>query len=184
MTVGVLARLRAETRPAHDRLEAEFDILAQCRTDAAYAALLALLHGVHSRLEPALDAVAPAVLDDWPERRKLHLLEQDLRQLGVDPERLPATGRLPQLTSPARTLGVLYVVEGATLGGAVIARAARPRPTRFLDAYGDRRAALWRGYRQQAQAWCAANGGEDEVVAGAADAFEVFTAWCQTPCAA
>jgi heme oxygenase len=181
---GVLARLRAETRPAHDRLEAELDVLAQCRTDAAYASLLALLHGVHSRLEPALDAVAPAVLDDWPDRRKLHLLDQDLRQLGVDPASVPATAQLPSLSSPARTLGVLYVVEGATLGGAVIARAARPRPVRFLDAYGGRRGELWRAYRRQVQAWCEPNSHVDEVLAGAGDAFSAFTLWCGVPAAA
>ena len=176
----VLQRLRRETAERHERLETQLDVLARCADPAAYAELLGLLHGVHAPLEPALDdaLVRLPVVDDWSRRRRLHLLEQDLRDLGLEPAALPATDRLPDLSSSARVLGCLYVHEGATLGGAVISRAARPLPVRFLDSYGSERGALWRDFRRQAEQWVDVHGDEDSVVAGAQDTFDVFLGWC------
>lgn len=176
----VLQRLRLETADRHQRLETQLDVLARCADAHAYAELLGLLYGVHAALEPALDAALGAhpVVDDWPRRRRLRHLQADLRELRLDPGALPVTDRLPDLASPGRVLGCLYVHEGATLGGAVISRAARPLPVRFLDSYGGERGALWRDFRRQAERWVAVHDDADEVVAGAQGTFDAFLGWC------
>lgn len=56
------------------------------------------------------------------------LLIQDLNDMGQRPEPIPALPPLPDLSTPWRVLGVLYVLEGATQGGRVIA----PRLARSL----------------------------------------------------
>lgn len=57
-------------------------------------------------------------------------LELDLRDLGLTPEvvaRLPICSELPALESLDEVAGCVYVIEGAALGGRVIAKVARER---------------------------------------------------------
>jgi heme oxygenase len=51
-------------------------------------------------------------------------LLDDLQALGCTPslERLPMCAQLPVIDSSAACLGVLYVLEGATLGGQILRR--------------------------------------------------------------
>jgi len=91
-------------------------------TPGGYAAALRALHAFHAAWEPAVwraPGVDAAGLDEIG-RRKLPLLERDLRALGIAPcaVRPPA----PRLPDAAAALGALYVLEGATLGGRVIHR--------------------------------------------------------------
>ena len=120
------ARLRAETRHQHAAVESTLAFLVPDVRPAAYRAFLARWHGFHRVAEPRLDAWhVRARLLDWPPRRKLRLLEDDLRALGVGREqvrRLPVCPDVPAVGGTATALGVLYVVEGSTLGGAVLRR--------------------------------------------------------------
>ena len=75
---------------------------------------------------------AADVLEDWPARRRGHLLTADLADLGVAPAR-PI--KPPPFDTPAALLGGLYVLEGSRLGGAVLRRRLPPgSPSRFLSA--------------------------------------------------
>jgi heme oxygenase len=123
---------------------------------AAYRTLLEALLGWHEPIEARLQAA------DWSEtglaierRRKAELLADDLRALGADEAHIAAlprwTARPGILPDDAGSeLGLLYVVEGSTLGAAHVARALAPRgivPGRggaFWSAYGDRTGAMWR----------------------------------------
>ncbi len=84
------------------------------------------------------------------------MLRRDLRQLGLssaDLEQLPDCDRLPRLPTPAQTLGSMYVVEGATLGGQVVQRLLRERlderigcALSFFNSYGPQVGAQWRDF--------------------------------------
>lgn len=173
--MSLLLALRERTRDAHDRLEAGLDVLHRCQDPASYAALLAGFRSVYAPLERELDT-SPAtglVLPDWPSRRKTAWLDADLAALGASPRRdVP----VPPLSSAEAVAGAAYVVEGATLGGAVLLRSISPTlPRRFFTSYGAERGRRWRAFRSQVEALPLER---DAVVASAVTTFAAFERAC------
>jgi heme oxygenase len=128
--LGTMASLRRMTADDHERLELRFDLAARLRTPDAYRRTLERLLGFYGPLEERLGPVARSLAGvRYDDRRKAPLLAADLAALKIpiDPVPLPRAVRLPGIGSPAAALGVLYVVEGATLGNAVIGRRVRDR---------------------------------------------------------
>ena len=181
----VAVRLRFGTSAAHAQLEARLDLLGPTLTRERYRRLLERLHGFHAVLEPRLDAwhARDPVLD-WPARRKLGLLAADLADLHRGhPGNLPRCPDVPEVENTARALGVLYVVEGATLGGTLIAAHLRDTdvPTgalRFFSCYGDQVGRRWRRWRQATDTWVGADPARsDAVVESATETFTVLARW-------
>ena len=168
--------LRAGTRDAHDRLETGLDVLHRCTDQASYAALLRGFRSVYAPLEQALDrcpATARA-LPDWEQRRKLGWLDEDLAALGADPGRDAA---VPGVVTVEDVVGAAYVMEGATLGGAIVLRSLDPAwPAAFFGSYGARRGAMWRAFRQRVDGLA-----EVDVPAATAAARSTFAAF-ETTC--
>src|SRR3954466_11849701 len=120
----LLERLKAETRPAHDRIEKAMDLDQRVATRESYKNLLIRFYGFHSVWEKAAGMVAPDKAF-FESRCKTRLLAKDLEALGMQEDgivRLPQCDPLMPLPSPPAVLGSMYVVEGSTLGGAIIAR--------------------------------------------------------------
>ncbi|MFO1147915.1 MAG: biliverdin-producing heme oxygenase [Alsobacter sp.] len=87
-------------------------------------------------------------------RRKLAFLERDLQALGLAAIE-GGCDDVPILGTRAQALGSLYVIEGSTLGGQLIARHARsllalPRGegTSFFESYGAAVGKRWVAFRQ------------------------------------
>jgi heme oxygenase (biliverdin-IX-beta and delta-forming) len=186
-TMGVL---REHTASAHERLEerlAEFGWLA---TRESYTAMIERLYGFYVRAEPALVARGSSIPGlDLEQRRKAPLLVADLTALGRSPRELralPRVDRVPRLDEPARVLGVLYVIEGATLGGKLIEREVAVRlgldrrtGTAFFGAYGADVAHQWRRLGGVVER----EAPELDVVvmcAAAADTFDTLDRWLVT----
>lgn len=171
------ARLRAETRTAHDAIEAAVGFEARVANRAAYRRWLERLYGFHRVWEPlvaeALDE--PSFLTP---RLKLPLLADDLDRMGVSaPDALPAPDWSP-FASRGEAIGSLYVVEGSTLGGQVIAKRVRAVlgfKAVYHASYGRRSAAMWRGF--QARLADVAVVEHDAVVAGADMTFVRLRDW-------
>lgn len=111
----------------------------------AYGRALAALHAPQAALERLLTDFAPRA--DFPPR--LPALEADLAALGLAP--FPLAAALPDLRDAAERVGAMYVLEGATLGAAVIARQLSANlpaetPRSFFSAAKDasRWPAFWR----------------------------------------
>jgi heme oxygenase len=125
---SIHARLRAATAPLHHILDARLGfLLAPGLPLARYRALLGALHGFYAPLEPQLASAAacrPAF--PVPLAARTRLLQRDLEALGLSAQAvlsLPHCRDLPVLPTLNQVAGALYVVEGAALGGQVIARA-------------------------------------------------------------
>lgn len=145
-------RLRAATAVDHRALEDT--ALMRAVADGVpgaddYARYLACQWQLHQPLEAAL---APQLPPDWGRERlvKTAWLEQDLHALGKPlPE--PYRGGTPP-TGAAAALGVLYVLEGATLGLHVVTRrlpADHPAfrgAGRFMAAYGAQTGPRWNAF--------------------------------------
>ena len=151
----LLARLRAETRLHHLRLEHDLHALREDVTPEGHRELVRRLYGFYRPWEaqavPVLEAGHPGVTSG---RAKIPLLIHDLHDLGDSPDavaRLPLCARLPPLVTLPLALGSMYVLEGATLGGQVVSRhLARALGTgsglRFFASYGPEVGAMWRGF--------------------------------------
>lgn len=124
------AQLRDQTRDEHAAAEDAFALDVRLASFAAYGTLLVTLRRLYAPLEQALgvvtgwDRLTPSI--DPGSRRRTALIDVDLGALGISP--LPTVrprATLPRLTSFSRALGCLYVLEGSTLGGRIVARRAR-----------------------------------------------------------
>ena len=183
----LLERLRSETRPHHDAIEATLDLTSEALDRDAYRRTLERFHGFYRPIEAGLWAVGGWVERglDITERRKTPLLEADLRALGVaDPEDLPVCTDLPPHATVAAAFGCLYVLEGATLGGQFISRSVQKAigitldtGGRFFHGYGDRTGPMWQAFRAALVAFAVTPGDQDEVVSAAKDTFSKLHRW-------
>ncbi len=124
---SAVQRLRAQTAPAHDAVDAAFGGHDLGDRDAYARFLIA-----HARALPAVESVLNDAdeLPDW--RRRTGLLAADLGDLGLTmPEPLPFA--LPDRAGA--DWGALYVTEGSRLGGIMLARGVpETLPARYLGA--------------------------------------------------
>lgn len=115
-------RLHQTTRAAHRRLERQVDLYDPNFDIHHYRRLLQGFWGFYRPLERKLVVLAEDLLPSLysQQKAKAPRLWQDLLSLGMtesDILALPLCGRLPVLPSAAQAFGVLYAIEGATLGG-------------------------------------------------------------------
>lgn len=153
---AVLTGLREATTVAHRELEARLPFLQADFTRPRYVRLLKAYYGFYHPLEQALCAQPlPAALA-YADRQKTAALAADLQALGLtcaQIEQLPRCRHLPRVGDTDSALGVLYVLEGATLGGQVLLRSVRAQlaigtedGASFLDIYGAATGQRWRSF--------------------------------------
>jgi heme oxygenase (biliverdin-IX-beta and delta-forming) len=186
-----LASLRRHTAPYHDTLERTVDIYHRLDSSSRYADLLARLYGFYEPFEAALDLVAARweMPIDVDARRKAPLIACDLAALGGPHSVVDGPSRcvgLPRPTSPAIALGCLYVTEGATLGGRIIARLVERRlglgprdGASFFHGYGDDTGPRWRALCSLIAAASCSTEAEDAILAGAIETFIAYDRWLE-----
>ena len=115
--------LRESTRADHLRLEGVLNLLDPELTRERYGLVLVGFHAFYSSLEAQLrrhHRATPLTLNfDLPCRAPL--LMADLTSLGISPVG-QIDPSLPEIRTLSEFAGRLYVVEGAALGGQVLAR--------------------------------------------------------------
>ncbi len=180
--IDIMVRLKQETACAHDAIEAHIDLSARLASPTNYRDWLARLYGFHVEIEPRLAALSAVAR----ERRKLDWLVADLANLGLGPQdlsQLPRAPDAPRPTSVTEAFGVMYVLEGASLGGAVIGKQVK-RTLGYDQAYGGR---YFHGYGQATAAMWKRFGAalrdvsdpmtEDAIVRAAEGTFASLQAW-------
>lgn len=147
--------LKEQTKQQHDETEAKLQsqkIFDKSYTLDDYKKLLTHNYQLISRFEPQIGEK----LKEFPGlkldlRRKSDALQKDLNNLGIIPEyELPTNN----LENQAEAFGALYVMEGSTLGGNVIAKQLKKNPA-FVDIdftyfgiYGENTGTLWQEFKQ------------------------------------
>ncbi|WNZ65863.1 biliverdin-producing heme oxygenase [Myxococcus sp. MxC21-1] len=187
-----MQRLKSETRPHHERTEAQVRLMDADLTPTAYRRHLEALHGFYVPLEARLARLGLEAVPGLSvhARWKVPLLKEDLRALGHDDaslERLPHCAELPSLAGVPEALGCLYVLEGSTLGGQLILRHLRRHfdgvalgDFSFFRAYGDEVGPRWRAFGDAVNhASIAATEAtfDARVVTGAQVTFDAFADW-------
>lgn len=192
---GLRFRLRAATASAHARLEAAMDIGAHCTDRRTYRTLIARFWGIYAPLEAALRTVDLGALNiDFAARSKAGWLVEDLMVLGLsleDMTSLPRAQWLPTIEGPADALGVMYVMEGASLGGQIISRQlqtqlaiTRSTGGRFFSSYGPEVGDKWRSYVATLEAFGDSPAIAARIKGAALETFACFEAWLAAPVAA
>ena len=181
----IMARLKRETAHLHAELDAMVAPMLTAR--ARYQTLLAGLRDAYGVIEKELARHAPQLASagyNVAQRTKLGWLDEDLTALsGSRPSAIRPSYSLPYVSA---AFGAVYVVEGATLGGQVIARQVIPalalsseRGCRFFTGYGTETGERWRGTRDAIEGYHASTLEPDAAngtIAGARQTFSLITA--------
>jgi heme oxygenase (biliverdin-IX-beta and delta-forming) len=150
--------MATEVKNATQSLHAEVEELllprlAAIKTEGDYAVVLKMFYGFFQPLEKRLQQqVPPADLPDLHERRKAHSILRDLQMLGQNPANLSLCHLLPPVANTAQAFGVLYVLEGSTLGGRTIARvlskngAVPENALTFFSGYNEETGNKWKAF--------------------------------------
>ncbi len=187
----VLQNLRAETAPLHIALEERLPFFSPVLDHDHYQRLLQGYYGFYQPLERRLldsHQVPPDFL--LTERLKTATLYSDLLALGLTERKiaeLPLCQSLPVIDSPEACLGVLYVLEGATLGGQVLRREIAARldlnaasGAAFLDVYGDATGRRWREFIDYLATFPLDDAARQSVVSAAQTTFACFESWLES----
>lgn len=148
----IAQELRSFTKGHHASLEKRLITrIKNIRTRDAYAELLALFYGFYHPLENRLgELLTESNFPGYTQRRKSERIIKDLEPLTGGFTVLEETDRMPDLRSFAGALGALYVLEGSTLGGEIIAgmieRQLEPMDFFFLRGYGPDTAKMWAAF--------------------------------------
>ncbi|MEJ8305258.1 biliverdin-producing heme oxygenase [Saccharibacillus sacchari] len=192
MTSNVLERLRNESAPYHDRVEANpyaSAIMAGTIELNEYKKYLEMFYGFIAPLEQraAQSGVLSASGYDLQDRRKTPMLEADLAKLGQSRDQLnsiPLCTELPDVSTPEKLLGCFYVIEGSTMGGQMITKKlSRVLPISteaglaYFNAYGEESRTRWGAYRELLTAAGQDEASVDEIVRSAVETFALLERW-------
>jgi heme oxygenase len=174
----IMRRLKEETADCHARVDALMDL--PLMSLARYGASLAALRDAHRAVEAGLQRQAESLAKlgyDPAARSKLEWLEADLTALGAD---AGSDSRFElRIPNTAAALGAVYVMEGSTLGGQVIARHAiaslgvtPDSGCRYFTGYGADTGPRWRETSAAITRYATASPGDaDRMIAAANDTF-------------
>lgn len=150
--------LKKNTRAEHAGLEKELVARIKKIQDVNdYVNLLRLMYGYYKPLQDRLDTFADKSVS--AENFSLRISDSilnDLHELNVEPGNdIPVCPDIPEISTPASSMGAMYVTEGSTLGGQVItkmiSRQLNLSPEKgftFFNAYGDETFARWERFKE------------------------------------
>lgn len=188
----LLARLRAETAEQHAMLEAQLPLSETELSRGAYHRLLLRFWGFYAPLEQLLlsGPLQPQPDFDYRQRLKTPKLEQDLYDAGETTDSLLRAAQcddLPPVSTLPQILGCLYVIEGASLGGQIIARqlpsslGSTPQfGARFFNGYGSATGSHWKATGAFLTTMGARLDQNDAIIASANATFRALGRWVAT----
>jgi heme oxygenase len=186
--IGILRERKEATRSAHAAIEGLVPLMDPQLDRLRYCAYLERALGYYLPVEEELFTIEglETALPDAARREKVSQLRRDLEILGSSPSRVSECNELPPLTSVAEALGCLYVLEGSTLGGSLIARHVKTAlnigPTNggaFIGSYGESLGAMWRAFGSSIEAHVARADDGSAVIASARLTFATFARWLE-----
>ncbi|KLU54359.1 heme oxygenase [Paenibacillus sp. VT-400] len=191
----IMERLKSETAHYHRQVEQNpyaKAIMNQTVTIEEYRTYLEKFYGF---LKPLEDQAV--LLPFWESteldieiRGKAVLLEKDLRNLGASEEeisQLPLCEELPDISTPARLFGYLYVIEGSTNGGQIMTKRLSQflpieadRGLEYFNAYGSETRTRWSEFTGLLQRSISNPEDHDNMVHSASETFRLLDQWINT----
>lgn len=158
MSAASVAQIvKNETAISHQEVEAlMLPRLQQISSQQDYVRILQMFYGFYLPMEEAIHSRLTAdEVPDIAERRTASLILQDLKTLGHEnvPDRIAT---VPEIVTVPQAFGALYVLEGSTLGGKIIAKmlaknnqVSLPQEAlHFFLGYGEKTGPMWTSFVQ------------------------------------
>ena len=175
------SQLKQQTASAHRGLDTQpllRELLSPQLTLARYVEALTVFYGFYSDYESLTLRRCAGLGLDLQVRRKLPSLERDFAALGTSLPSRQSVGLGVAIADQDQALGMLYVMEGSTLGGQVIARClsqslglTESHGVAYFHSYGSAVVPRWQETQAALNAFQAHGGSVQQMVATAILAF-------------
>lgn len=151
----LLQQIRLETQTAHQKVEALLlPILKRVRSTEDYIKILDAFYGYYLVVEPSAHHYAnPIVFGDLLLRKKIVLMQHEYWQLSQQLPQGVMPNFFPTIVNEYQAAGVLYVLEGSTLGGRLIHNileqklgSERAKKLQFFTPYGAATDEMWQQF--------------------------------------
>ncbi|WP_121354685.1 biliverdin-producing heme oxygenase [Flavisolibacter nicotianae] len=181
----IAAVIKETTRTLHEEVEQLLlPQLTTIKNPGDYGSILKMFYGYFQPLENLIHQyITKEELPDIADRRKAAAIRNDLNAIGDSEIAWQSCTHLPRLQNTAQAFGALYVLEGSTLGGKMIAKmllknaafSTCENALTFFSGYGEDTGNKWKTFldvlnRQE-------NAGD--VVHGANETFLYLKRWMQ-----
>jgi heme oxygenase len=172
--------LKAVTETAHVASEKTMVLaLKRIRTEEDYIQMLNRLYGFYAPLETLIKKHLTE--NNFPgisKRSRADNIVADIQALGKQIQSPEFGGELPTIDSYGRALGALYVLEGSTLGGRIIAAMINrqldtTKGLSFFTSYGAETENMWQSFKDFLNQPRPSRQRE-EIIAAAKDTFITF----------
>jgi heme oxygenase (biliverdin-IX-beta and delta-forming) len=187
--LDIMTALKAGTIEQHSSIERIMPFFKSDFSLEAYIRVLKAFLGFFEPVERELRSVATRDSFGFniDRRQRSNLLRADLLALGVTPAAMaliPRCDHLPRLENVDDGLGCLYVLEGSTLGGQLIARELQTRfgiaektGAGFFHGYGSQTGVKWREFCTSVRIYAAGGKSQSAIVQSARSTFELMESW-------
>jgi heme oxygenase len=183
-----LDNLRTQTSVSHRQLEENElsgRILLTNVDLAHYQAYISRMYGVVAGCEKTVFPVLLSVFPDLQKREKSMLIVNDLKITGLADmglRQLPVCNFT--FSTIAEALGIMYVLEGSTLGGKVLYKNIHKSlgldstsGASFFWGYGTETGNMWKGFISRFSDYVITNNCEQEVISSAIQTFKTIDEW-------
>lgn len=186
----ILTKIREKTLGYHDDFTGWANkILSGTADKEHYKDVLKTFYGFYYPLEQKLES-----LPDWKnydfditKRRKAPMLMEDMKTLGITDEEIneiKMCENLPTMGNLGQALGTMYVVEGATLGGQIVANKLNEtlgynagNGASFFNSYRENLRPMWKEFSDFINNYSEENGISDPIVDASDETYHRFNEW-------
>ncbi len=186
----MLEALREKTRDSHKTIEQNWllsSLMSPTLTTAVYIEVLKKFYGFFLPLEKILmkEWQRTGLVKVMESRLKTPLLKKDLEFLIRDLNAIQICENLPFSDSAAKCFGILYVTEGSTLGGQMIAKAVKQSlgmtnelGLSFFSGYSSRTMSVWAETCKIIEQFAQENQAQKpQIVSAAVETFDQLHKW-------
>ena len=119
--------------------------------------------------------------DDVADRHKAYMIENDLQSIGMNKNQTHKPLSAIGIITPAFALGIMYVMEGSTLGGRFILKNINEAlgytgetGAQYFAGYGNATGSRWKNFINQMAQYEEENNNGEEIIDGANYAFDTI----------
>lgn len=151
--------LKINSKKEHDSIESKIDLVKLATNLEHYTSLLKAMYGLYASVETAFLPYQNDFQElgiNLNQRLKKDLLAEDLKQFNQGIENLPICDQIPSMQNIHEAMGVLYVLEGSTMGGQIIYKQllksniiSEGNPGgNFFKPYGQNTMPMWMSFKK------------------------------------
>lgn len=183
-----LKDLRGQTSESHINLEENKyskAILSPSVVLSDYQQYIAKMYGVAKACENDIFPAVSSVLTDIGERYKSQLILDDLLKIGFSQEQADSIPVFKfEASNTADALGVMYVLEGSTLGGKILYKHINQflglneeTGASYFYGYGQQTGLLWKNFITTLADYAVEENCEQGIISSSVDTFNAIGHW-------